>query len=608
MNSSSARLNILSAFIAGTLLIAFSTLVVNGINEFWFNPRWTTDDAVQQIFPFHAVLHPHIFEGDLIYTAMKGYLAPLHLFLGSVITHLTQDPIMTGHWLMLIQVLITGTFIGLAIGVACKDTNGQTVLNRYAILTPALIGVLWLFHSQQIIQRMTAGLPRGWGAPIFAAYLYAILSQRHSLVIIILFIGVLLNPPATFLAGFAYSLTLLVRAIQDRFKGESRRDIFRLVIATPFLAALVLYVIHRPTEIGSMPSTQAVQTMPEFQKEGGRFAFLPFPEIREDLTNYGFRVFINKRLSPKNARYWVPRIALALVAAFCVLTLIYKRKFIPKEILIFGIAALTCYQLARLMAFKLYVPDRHLTIPLAFFFIIGFTVALWRLSALVGSRSQTGQLSIAWSLYLALSGLVYWGLGSGTQPGIKGIANFNYNDHQWGGASLWIKDNTPEDSLIGGHPTVLDPMQLFGRRKAFATSETWHPFYDRYNAEIERRLEISFRAHYASTLNEFISLLEPEGIDYFIFLREWMKPASLPTVGYFEPLNDLVHKLASKPFCEYAYFRIPKERRDIVPFYDRVGLLVDIHQLKKALKEDLNLDAINKDFNKDCKSTTENES
>src|SRR5262249_20906580 len=97
--------------ISGISLLIYAYFFWKNLSRYWFNPHWTTDDALQQTFPFHAVYHPEIFKNDLIAKTMTGYLTPIHYWLSYLITYWTRDPIMTGHWVMLIQLASAALFL-----------------------------------------------------------------------------------------------------------------------------------------------------------------------------------------------------------------------------------------------------------------------------------------------------------------------------------------------------------------------------------------------------------------------------------------------------------------------------------------------------------------
>ena len=141
------RIHILP-IVAASLTLAYIVLYCRSVAPYWFNPNWTTDDGLQQLFPLHSVYHPHIFQGDLIADVMRGYLAPLHWGISYLITLLTRDPVMTGHWVNLIQLALAAVFLFL-------------LVKARSAWTPAFFALLWFFHTRHLVQRTTGGIPRG---------------------------------------------------------------------------------------------------------------------------------------------------------------------------------------------------------------------------------------------------------------------------------------------------------------------------------------------------------------------------------------------------------------------------------------------------------------
>jgi hypothetical protein len=97
------------------VLLGFTWLLWRNLSPYWFHPDWTTDDALQQVYPFHRVFRPELFSGDLITEVMEGYLAPLHYWISWGLTWLTGDPIMMSHWLTLIQIGLACLFLFLIV-------------------------------------------------------------------------------------------------------------------------------------------------------------------------------------------------------------------------------------------------------------------------------------------------------------------------------------------------------------------------------------------------------------------------------------------------------------------------------------------------------------
>lgn len=574
-----------AALLATALLIGYAYLFISSISNFWFHPHWTTDDALQQVYPFHEVTYPGLFAGDIVTEVMKGYLAPAHYWISYGVTMLTGgDVIMMSHWVMLIQVVLTLGFFFAAVRAAAGTV-------------PAMVAVTWLLHDRNVMQRLTGGLPRGWSAVVLSAFLCFVVRGNHRAVLITMLIGCLTNPPATLVAALAYGMLLIWRAMvgADDRRRAARRKLLSYLCVAPVFAITTLIVVHRPPQIGQMVSYEQAAKMPEFSRPLGRFPFVPLNPASDELRVVGLEAFVSRfHVPPKYLKQYLP-ITVGVALLMLALVGAYRRRVtVPAEFVMFGIAALIVYFLSRILAFRLYVPNRHLQIPMALFFIAAFCVGAWR-AFHRGTNSVTptqgslhdSRLRYSWLSSVALVAVVAFVYIAGGW-GFKGSLNFNFQADKKGRVFEWLKNNSPLTSVVAGHPTHIDGTFLFGARRAFITTETGHPFYARYNEEVERRNAISLRAHYARSLEELVTLVEPEGITYFVFRRADFKPGVLPTLTYFPPLEGLMQELVSRPPDQYAYAQLPhtmdRAHYPFVVFIDEQSTLVDIRALKAYLQ------------------------
>ena len=575
----------LISVVTAILSVGYAYAFYKSIGQFWFHPHWTTDDALQQVYPFHEVAHPGLFAGDIITDVMKGYLAPLHYWISYGITMLTGDPIMMSHWVMLIQVVLTVGFFFAAIRAASSTV-------------PALLGVTWLLHDRNLMQRLTAGLPRGWAAVILTAFLYFVLKGNHIAILGTLLAGCMLNPPATLVVACAYGLLLIWRVVSGR--GSVRTSAWKKLVSyiciSPLFAIITLIVVHRPAHIGQMVSFEQATQMPEFSRPRGRFPFVPLNPAAEELRVVGLEAFIGRFYNPPaSIRSNMPLLVFGGLALLACVGLVRRRTTVPAELVTYGIAAVVVYLLSRLLAFRLYVPNRHLQIPLALFFIAAFCIGCWKAfhrgsddTASLDGSLRDSRLRYSWGSFMALAAVTTV-VFIGSNWGLRGAANFNYPSNKKGMVFEWIKHNTPLEAVVAGHPTHIDGIFLFGARRGYITTETAHPFYARYAAEVRRRNEISLRAHYASSLEELVTILEPEGITYFVFRREDFRAATLPKIKFFPPLDTLMKDLGSRPLDQYAYRHLPKsvdtEHYPFMPFKDDQSVVIDVQALKSYLQE-----------------------
>jgi hypothetical protein len=555
----------------GLICLVYTILFVLSLSDFWFSPEWTTDDALQQTYPFHEVYEPGIFENDIVTAMMKGYLTPLHYWITYAFTVLTQDAILAGHWVQLIQIVATCAFLGAA-------------LYRSGGFIPACFGFMWFLHTRHIIQRLTAGLVRGWAAPLMAAYFYFAMSKNHLGMRLCLLVGCILHPPATFLIAFAYGGLLVWEFIDSRTRAEVTRPLLYLILISPLCAFLALYSTAMPEDLGTMASYNETLTRPEFARPGGRFPFTPLVPLVEEVKTFAFQAFLNKwhniGRSGDNA---VIALALAIVGGILVVGVRNRRWYIPRSICAFLVASIITYLLSRFFAFHLYVPNRHLQFPIAFFFIMACTLGLWRLGHEFPSRALRGERGGV-LLLGALAALIFIGSGDGLQS----QANFNWHVEQRGRVWQWLRENTERDALIAGHPTFVDPVQLLAHRKVYISTETAHPFYDKYYRAIEPRLALSLQAHYAPDLKTLYELVAPEGIGYFILERARFYPEALAEASFFRPLDQLVHAATRRPWQDYAYRQLPSkldpERAPFLVYRDAFCVVLDIHKLGEFVK------------------------
>lgn len=571
--------------LAAALCFGYAYLFLRSISSFWFHKDWTTDDALQQVYPFHEVAHPGLFAGDIVTEVMKGYLAPLHYWLCYGVTMLTGDPIMMSHWVMLIQVVLTVGFLFVAIRSAAGTA-------------PALIGIAWLLHDRNLMQRLTAGLPRGWSAVVISAFLCFILRGNHRAVLVTILAGCVLNPPATLGVAFAYGMLLVWRSVvgDKQFRQDWRKRLLTYVFLSPLFALITLGVVHRPANIGQMVSFEEASQMPEFSRPRGRFPFVPLNPAGEEIRIVGLEAFVNRFYNPgREFRAYIPHMALGALALLAMIGAMRRRVVVPAELIAYGAGALVVYFLSRIFAFQLYVPNRHLQIPMAIFFIATFCIGAWKTfhrGDCVSSTEKSGslrdsRLRFSWGSALALVAVVALvAVGSGW--GLRGAANFNYSADKKGGVFAWIKQNTPLTAVIAGHPTQLDPVFLFGARRGYITTETGHPFYKRYNEEVQRRNEISLSAHWAASLEDLVTILEPEGITHFLFRRSDFTPTGLRQATFFPPLTERVKQLTLRPVGSYAYNKLPNQldpaQHPYLVFIDQQSALIDVQALKIYLQ------------------------
>lgn len=563
---------------------------------------------MQQLFPFHSIYHPEHFHGDLITEAMRGYLAPAHYLLGWLITLFCKDPVMTGHVMMLIQLAGTALFVFLTV-------------SRLAGAAAAFFSVAFLLHTDYLLERMTAGLPRGWAPVIFSALIYLICKGNHPTILLLLLVSILLNPPAAFLAAFCYgvylctgfvfawirsSRTTTSSQVSDQSRGviaNYRRGLAVFITLTPLYIALAVHVTAQPAALGHLITYQEATTLPEFSRPKGRFAFIPFAPISQEITDYFLNTFQHSsdrsRKDEDNSHFTgftliqqnLLPITLCLFGVIVTVGTVRRQHPIPFQLWCLPVSSLLVYLLARHLAFHLYVPDRHINVSLPIFTIVALSVGSWRafygrqllprkIAHLLGEK-LVAELPSA--LALGLLGLLIYG-SSGS--GLSGQAKFNVHVGHRSSWLTWVRTHTPPTATIAGFPSHMDPVPLFAIRRAYVTAETWHPFYSEYNREMKRRIEITLQAYFSKSLSEIVKLLRPEGVDYIVFRSRHFSNANQTQAQLYAPFSETIRRLTTlgDP-APYAFELLPDtanlESAPYLVYRDHQVAIVDLKVLEK---------------------------
>ena len=550
-------------FIAAAVLYCFLVLYYDQAP--YFNRNFAGQDARQQLFPLYDELHPGLFGDDYITRAMKLYTGPLHYFIASKIVKFTQSPILTGHCIMAIQFTLALIFIFL------------TTLS-FSSIPAACVSAAWLLSSRGLLRNTFGGLPRGWPGAIIGIFLFLLSKKQHKSILALILIGSLLHPHSTFLVCACYGIFLLSNFLTQDKRAEIKKPFIAFLLFCPVIIAVNYYNVKRPEDIGTMYNITEAAKIPAFSISGGRFPFVPLDSPLSDFKHSAINIFMDDESRSDIAFKNYLIVFLVLFYGFVFSYQFFRqKKLVPAELIVFLVSIIVSYFLARIFAFRLYVPTRYLGWPFSIFFMTSIPIILWRFF----SENKQSYRSACLALMLLVS-VLYLKKGSNIGAFSKYKPGDAYDDPMY----TWIRENTPSSAVFAGHPSSIDGMQLYGMRRAYITTETAHPFYDKFNAEVEKRIDTSFRALYAPDLSGFLNAVKDKKIDYFVFPRKSFalnKPGKLPTfknAGYFLPHDKLVEKLASNPPENYFYNMLDKYPESIA-YNSNEALIIEITKLPK---------------------------
>ena len=473
---------------------------------------WMGNDMRQNCMPSYRYHGTGLFADDLPTDYMEafqpvGYRALLWL------ATLFVDPIAFCNVLGLLLTLAFVVFVVLAgreVFAAAEPGAG----GRRAGLIVGATAAFLLLRDHEVARWIAGGLPRSMAYPAVAAFVWCWLSgHRKGLVVSVVAAGAF-YPSAILACGPAWALSLV-----HREGGRWRLDRGGLVGLTVAGVACVLLAWPqlRPGDarIGPVVSLAEAYYMPEL-KGGGMVVEVPLKNPGGEITQRVGGLFSRRGSFLTVAhRNWSGRLPYALFLVLSALLVLTARRWLPRlpsKLLLLAAVTLLVYALARIVAFRLYVPGRivRYTLPVLAALAIpaAFTHVLLELRATTRRRA-----ALAVGLVLAL-GTVAW-MGSGRK---KHNAIHDYSE-KYPGLMAYL-ETTDVDTLVAGHPGVMDYVPALARRRVFYNYEVAMPYYRDYNRELNRRGRRLFRALYARDMKPLKALRDEEGVDLLVVVRE----------------------------------------------------------------------------------------
>ncbi len=500
-------------------LLAFCASALVGVAAQWpglANPFVVNDDVRQQLYWMQRWLDPDLYPRDLLNDYAK-------LYVSWGVQGLYRLGVLAFPPLFFSKLVAVTLFAWLgalfySTGCALKDHG----------LGLAALCACWL--SPAFMENISGGLARAFAAPLLLLFLYALARKSRPLALAALLGQALFIP-------YILLLCLLAAA------GHLAAWRLRIVKATPLLhgwrdaccclACLALAVAWQhglgAAGFGPLPWAKEVLNRPEFHA-GGRLNLLPIPSLGWELVARPWSVFAPFRQG------LVPGIAFTclLLPALVLGARRARWQALAPHAAVLGSllgASLGLYAVARLAAFKLFVPSRYLEYTTNILLCLGVAFLL---DALFRPRLAGAPKILAASL-LACALL----LGAARQYGVE------LYDYSAGTALYEYARSTPKSARFAGPPELMDNVLTFGQRNVYASFELAHPWSTGYWTQLGPRLERLATASYATHPEELARFCHEEGIDFFVVDQRQYEPEFLARTPFFEPFSTRIRKLAA---------------------------------------------------------------
>ncbi|MBN2139791.1 MAG: hypothetical protein JW718_02180 [Desulfovibrionaceae bacterium] len=496
-------------FAAGLCLALFC------LAHFWGlgGPYLVNDDVRQQLFWMLEWRDPGLFSGDLLADYARRYV-PWGVQGVYWSACLVMGPLAFSR--LLPGLLFTAT--GLGLFLIGRELSGRA-LAWSALVVFALMPV-FLFN-------MAGGLARGFAAPLLVLFVLSFMrgsawGMGLCLVLQALFIPYMFALCAA-CCGLAWAWALF-RGRSPVFLARARH--FAVLVLCCVLVWLWSADLVR-SGYGPLVSASDMVGRPEFS-DLGRFPLWPGASI--------LRTFVIEPFE------WLgPFHELGPVggAAGCVLILLLAGlgarradwSWPPRArqaLLFLALGSIALYVLARVFALRLFVPSRYVEYSLTLFLCLFLAGCLNGLLRGLWSRTFS-------AVFLAIAALV---LGAFR---LHGVGLYDYSADQ---ALYRALQKTPKNSLVAGHPRLMDNVLAFGQRPVLASFELAHPWSAGLWRQIEPRLNETFEAYYAKDRQTIVEFCRRRGVDYLVVDERDFDPEFMRKGAFFAPFDQRIRALA----------------------------------------------------------------
>jgi len=476
------------------------------------NPYAVNDDLRQQVYWMQRFQDPALYPPDLLNDYARAYvtLGVEWLYrLGA----LAADPLAVS------KVFACGLFLLQALAFFALGARLGGRGHAWAMAAMA-----WLMPF--FLDNISGGLARGWASPLLALYALSVLAGRGSFAVLTLqglFIPYICLPCAA--ALFAQRLTASLRSGRQDPGFRFPRGWLGWLLPAGFSLANAL----KPQGGGFGPLVWLSEAAgrPEFGPLG-RLDLVPLPNPFLDFVYFPFEgVGLFKELGLAAGILTLAALAPALWYGGRNTDWRGLARSL-RPLAWTGAAFLVFYVAARLLAFKLFVPDRYVQYP------VNLLYALLLSACLAGAAARRGFSGRACALLLAGAALA-----GGLR--LKGVALYDYSAQAPLCAA--VEAATPKNAMLAGHPDLMDVVMTFARRNALATFELAHPWSRGYWERFRPRLEAALTAYYARDPAVIRHFAHDYGVDFMVVDESHFTPQFLAARPAFEPFGQLVRDM-----------------------------------------------------------------
>ncbi len=480
------------------------------------NPYVINDDVRQQLYWMASWDDPGLFPPNLLNEYSRLYVPE-----GVKAIYRALSPVMD-------PVQASKAVTGVLFVILCLAMYGVGSVLGGRRLGVFCAGAVWLMPF--FLYNISGGLSRAFAAPLLALFLLAWLKRFPSGMALSLLFQAVCIPYICILCCLSCALAFAAaRVRRDPPPPFPRKAAHFAVLAACALAVWAMRQRMNASGFGPLAGFQNIVERPEFGPLG-RLDLFPLPNPFLDLVYWPFErigLFLESGLP----------LGIASLAVLAVLVVIGARRFPWKSLAphltpfaALAASSLILYAAARMLALKLFVPDRYVSYSFNIFYALALAICLYAVFSPLCSRRGAGAV-----LVVLAAGLGAWRL--------TGAGLYDYS--AWAPVYQAVRE-LPKDALVGGHPEDMDNVMTFGQRDALATFELAHPWSLGYWTRLEPRLRDQLMAYYATDPKTVRDFAARYGVDAMVVDEARYAPAFIEKGAFFAPYADMIRNLAGR--------------------------------------------------------------
>jgi hypothetical protein len=560
--------------VLGACFVTYLGSWVRGHAGMLFDPNLQTDDARTALYVFHRYGPERALADDPVAQEMMGFTPPALRALYCVFVKATN--------LFVAMKLVQGVAFLLILAAGVHLARHR----RSGFAAGALL-VFFILHTRGLMSGTVGGMTRGFVTPILALWTAGVLSGSERMRYVGVLCGALTHPSVMALLLATEGILALGAGLRRRVWPLARARLSRyLALVALCLLCAVPYSLDQAARVGR------TFTFAEAQAEGvlgpkGRARHLPFGDPAPSAVRRFLQIFAADEPKvagrpglemgtpvPEWHAAWVRSEGAGPVIVFALLLCagLIRVAPLPRAVMALVSASFIMYFVARLVAFRMYAPERIYQYGMPAAALLLTVAVLGHLAPRIGRDRRTAIRCLVAAAIMLLS-VAFTGDGIVPRQGVS-------LDRR-GAADLYdFVSELPPSVRIAAHPLDGDDLPLWCGRATVVGFETMQPWWPRHWFAAKKRAIDTIAALYAAKREDVLAYCNANGVTHLLLRHDRYRGDFRKRAGLFEPLD--AHIALVLGGVEQGDLVLAAPPADAVVFRNRAFSVVDVARLRAA--------------------------